>query len=208
MKATTEKGEVRRQVLIETAYRLFINKGYANTSLDEIIAIAGGSKRNVYQYFGDKQGLFVAVAEGHLNQGFVQVLENLDDCSDDVPGTLKHVAHCFIELLISDESIALYRVLVAEVKQFSDLGEAFYEVGPDKVNQYLSRYLQSQVDQSLLSLRDVNLAAVSFLGMVKGDLQMTALLNPSRLPTPEGINYRIDWAVEYFLKASGFISKV
>lgn len=208
MKATTEKGEARRQVLLNSAYELFIKQGYANTSLDQIITHSGGSKRNIYQYFGDKQALFVAVMQRHLSQGFVDVLATLDDCEDNVPGTLKHVAHCFIELLLSPESLALYRVLVAEVKQFPSLGVSFYEIGPDTVNRYLSGYLHTQVKQSVLKLDNPETAAVSFLGMVKGDLQMAALLNPQRLPSQQEILQRIDWAVAKFLTACCYCSEV
>lgn len=204
MKATTQKGEARRQALLESAYELFIEQGFAKTSLDQIISHAGGSKRNVYQYFGDKQGLFVAVMQHHLNKGFVDVLASLDDCDDHVPETLKHIGHCFITLLLSEQALALYRVLVAEVKQCPSLGERFYEIGPDKVNQYLSGYLAHQVSHGMLSISDVKTAAVSFLGMVKGDLQMAALLNPKRLPCSAVIEARVDWAVVCFLKACNY----
>ncbi len=36
-----KKGEQRKQELLKLAYRMFIEKGYENTSIDEIVAKAG-----------------------------------------------------------------------------------------------------------------------------------------------------------------------
>ena len=49
------KGEKRKQELLEIAYRLFITKGYENTSVDEIIAEAGIAKGTYYYYFESKE---------------------------------------------------------------------------------------------------------------------------------------------------------
>jgi AcrR family transcriptional regulator len=61
----TERGKQRSLVLINAATRLFLKNGYENTSVDEIIQKAGGSKSHVYQEFGGKEGLFLAVVS-HL----------------------------------------------------------------------------------------------------------------------------------------------
>ena len=42
-----KKGEKRRQELIRIAYRMFISKGYEQTSVDEIIDAAGIAKGTV-----------------------------------------------------------------------------------------------------------------------------------------------------------------
>ena len=39
-----KKGEQRKQELLKLAYRMFIEKGYENTSIDEIVAKAGIAK--------------------------------------------------------------------------------------------------------------------------------------------------------------------
>lgn len=39
-----KKGEKRRRELLQIAYRLFLSRGYENTSVDEIIEEAGIAK--------------------------------------------------------------------------------------------------------------------------------------------------------------------
>ncbi len=53
---------VRRDILA-VATSEFADKGYSGARVDEIAARTRTSKRMIYYYFGDKQGLFVAVLE-------------------------------------------------------------------------------------------------------------------------------------------------
>jgi TetR/AcrR family transcriptional regulator len=52
-----------RQRLLETATALFAEKGYAGTSVREIVDQAGVSKPVLYYYFKSKEGLFYAILE-------------------------------------------------------------------------------------------------------------------------------------------------
>jgi TetR/AcrR family transcriptional regulator len=56
-----------RQRLLETATELFAEKGYAGTSVREIVEKAGVSKPVLYYYFKSKDGLFYAVLEWAVN---------------------------------------------------------------------------------------------------------------------------------------------
>jgi TetR/AcrR family transcriptional regulator len=52
-----------RQRLLETATSLFAERGYAGTSVREIVAQASVSKPVLYYYFKSKEGLFYAILE-------------------------------------------------------------------------------------------------------------------------------------------------
>jgi len=67
-----EKGERRRQELLQIAYRLFIEKGYDNTSIDEIIAAAGIAKGTYYYHFPSKEATLEAVIDMMLNEEIAQ----------------------------------------------------------------------------------------------------------------------------------------
>ncbi|MBR3532769.1 MAG: TetR/AcrR family transcriptional regulator [Clostridiales bacterium] len=49
------KGEKRKQELLQIAYRMFITRGYENTSVDEIIEEAGIAKGTYYYHFPSKE---------------------------------------------------------------------------------------------------------------------------------------------------------
>jgi len=66
MKNKTETGPVEpkaRERLLETAIGMFAEKGYAGTSVREIVEKAGVSKPVLYYYFKSKEGLFLAILD-------------------------------------------------------------------------------------------------------------------------------------------------
>ena len=56
-----KKGERRKQELLQIAYRMFLQKGYEETSVDEIIAQAGIAKGTYYYYFETKEQMLEEV---------------------------------------------------------------------------------------------------------------------------------------------------
>jgi AcrR family transcriptional regulator len=55
--------ENTRRNILDVASREFAEKGFTGARVDEIAARTETSKRMIYYYFGDKEGLFVAVLE-------------------------------------------------------------------------------------------------------------------------------------------------
>lgn len=58
-----ERGEVTRNALVQSALDLFGERGFAGTSLDDVVAVAGVTKGALYHHFSDKESLFATVAE-------------------------------------------------------------------------------------------------------------------------------------------------
>ena len=50
-----KKGEKRKLELLQIAYKLFIMKGYENTSIEDILEEAGIAKGTYYYYFESKE---------------------------------------------------------------------------------------------------------------------------------------------------------
>ena len=63
-----EKGERRKKELLKIAYRMFIEKGYDNTSIDEIIAEAGIAKGTYYYHFSSKEATLEAVTDMMIDE--------------------------------------------------------------------------------------------------------------------------------------------
>lgn len=52
----------KKEAFLDSAEKLFAEKGFENTSIDEVAKRAGLTKRTLYQYFQSKEDLFYAVA--------------------------------------------------------------------------------------------------------------------------------------------------
>lgn len=56
-----KKGEKRKLDLLQIAYKMFITRGYENTSVDDIISEAGIAKGTYYYYFESKEQMLEEV---------------------------------------------------------------------------------------------------------------------------------------------------
>ena len=63
MPTQAERTEATRATLIRAARRLFAGKGFAGSSTEEILAVAGVSRGAMYHHFPDKKALFRAAFE-------------------------------------------------------------------------------------------------------------------------------------------------
>jgi AcrR family transcriptional regulator len=58
-------GSERRAIVLDAAGRLFGERGYDGTRLDDIAAAAGVTKPVLYRHFADKRALYLALLERH-----------------------------------------------------------------------------------------------------------------------------------------------
>lgn len=78
------RGEGRERILDE-ARLLFLNKGFAATSMQEIADAVGLTKPALYYHFKDKQDLLLAVIGREMKEGwdiFVQLLSSYESLED------------------------------------------------------------------------------------------------------------------------------
>ena len=58
----------KRDIILEGASKVFIEKGFSASSMDEIADVAGVSKRTVYNHFFSKENLFQTIAADFLRE--------------------------------------------------------------------------------------------------------------------------------------------
>ncbi len=73
-----KKGEKRKQDLLKIAYKMFITRGYENTSVDDIIGEAGIAKGTYYYYFESKEQMLEEVIGMMIDEEIVRAQAVLD----------------------------------------------------------------------------------------------------------------------------------
>lgn len=118
----------RRDALLETALRQFLDHGYGGTTIEVVAAQARVAKRTVYTTIGDKADLFVAVVR-RLGDRVVNAVA--PDAGDPV-ADLHAFGVRLIRLMLSDEAIGLHRLVTGEAAKFPDLAARHYANGPHR----------------------------------------------------------------------------
>src|SRR5215467_10408767 len=119
----------RRDMIVAIAQATFIENGYSGTSMSAIAARVGGSKGTLYNYFKSKEELFVAVIEKKCAQILGMMNEAEIKSGGDLRATLTDFGEHFTELVLSEDSIAMFRLAVSESDRFPEIGAAIYNSG-------------------------------------------------------------------------------
>lgn len=105
MKRTKENADVTRQQLMESALRVFSEKGYAATRLSEIAVAANVTRGAIYHHFGNKKELFIALFKDRSDPYFEIVSEIL---GSDLP-SLEKIQKLITTLLKKFEGDKLFQ---------------------------------------------------------------------------------------------------
>ena len=190
----------RRQRILKAAKRLFLDQGFGHSSMEAIAALAQVSKATLYGYFASKEALFAAVIEAR-RQRYTKQLGSVKLFALPAPVGLELIATTLLELILSKESLALYRVVVAEAPRFPQMAAAFYHSGPGRLRRHLSDYLSELARRGELVPSDSELAAGQFLGLVQGPLHFQHLLGLGEDLSSERLRRVAASAVATFLRA-------
>lgn len=192
----------KHAAILEAATEIFLRDGFEAASMEAITQRAGVSKATVYSHFPTKHALFAAIVHGRC-ACLVPQIEAATETKAPPAEVLTAIGHAFLEILVSDTALSLYRVVVAEAPRQPEVGRAFYEAGPDRLAGSLASYLADQARQGKLALRDPRLAAEQFLGMICGHHHLRVLLGIRDTElTPEERNRQVESSVSRFLAAS------
>ena len=76
------RADQRRADLIEAAGKLFVEKGYEATTMDEIAAAAGFAKGTLYHYFANKAELLKVLRQGFEQEVMKRIRSRVERCPE------------------------------------------------------------------------------------------------------------------------------
>jgi TetR/AcrR family transcriptional regulator, mexJK operon transcriptional repressor len=190
----------KRAAILMAAAGLFIRNGYADTAMEQIALQAGVSKLTVYNHFSSKELLFDAVVEAKCDQHFGG--RDFSHFAGHPAGqALRTIAERFLQLLLSEDVLAMHRMLVGSAASHPELCERFYAAGPAQALASLSALLRGYHERGELTVPDPDWAADHFFALLHGKLHLRASMNIGRLPTRKQVTALIESAVPMFLRA-------
>ena len=90
------EADLRRQIIIEAAEKLFLSKGYEDTTMDQIANESEFSKGTLYNYFKSKDDLYLAIGTKSY-EILIDYTKNLIENKDPGLEQLKAVGYAYYE---------------------------------------------------------------------------------------------------------------
>ncbi|WP_286233697.1 TetR/AcrR family transcriptional regulator [Thalassotalea sediminis] len=189
----------RGERILAAAQTLFLQHGFEKTSLDMIISESGGSRRSIYNEFGNKQGLLLAV----LREKVALQRRALESLDKNLPPqeALTNVCVKFVTGMLSHTMLALFRVVSQLVVKMPEIGEYIYQQGPMQCRGLIGNYLAELEQQGVVKIDDKDYAAQLLIEMANGRLHFKSLLLANTKVTKQEIEREVALAVKLFLKA-------
>jgi AcrR family transcriptional regulator len=190
-------GSAKRAAILDAARAVFLEQGFAGASMDAITRRAGVSKATVYAHFPSKLALFEAI----VRDGCRATVAGATLCGPAGPReALIGFGVQLLRFLTDPETLALYRVVLAEAARVPELGRTVYAAGPDRGAGELAAFFAAQAAAGRMRVADPRLAAEQFCGMLLGHFHLRRLLAvESGAPPAAAIERAVAQAVDSFL---------
>ncbi|AGO53526.1 Transposon Tn10 TetC protein [Serratia plymuthica] len=140
-KARTEMIEETRKKLVATARQQFGRVGYADTVMDELTAQAGMTRGALYHHFGDKKGLFLAVAQ-EIDAEMDARLADISAHAPDNWSAFKGRCRAYLEMTMEPE---VQRILLRDSP--SVLGAEYLQAGKLQCVASMTRMLKTLMEE-------------------------------------------------------------
>ncbi|KKK76089.1 hypothetical protein LCGC14_2867200 [marine sediment metagenome] len=167
--------------------------------MDQVAEHSGVSKQTVYSHFGSKEDLFTAIIEYKCIAA--DITNDLFDLERPIREVLRELADHFIELMMSDEAIRMFRLCVADTGQRARLAALYWEAGPHQVIEKIEHYMSEQKRRGKLHIDDPHFATQHFIALTRGEGYMKKLLGLPDQRNPKELPDYIDSCIELFARA-------
>ncbi|WP_433942960.1 TetR/AcrR family transcriptional regulator [Paenibacillus sp. SN-8-1] len=160
------QSEQTKKKVADSARTLFVQKGYARTSIEDIVAETGSSKGNIYYHFKSKEGLFL-----YLIDEWERDWDQKWRSKESQFKTIKEKMYGFAEHMVIED---LNHPLTKAAQEFFNNNEMENDI-EDRISKLMNshiefnkRLIQELVDSNNLSSAQMNGLAVIFESLFIG----------------------------------------
>ncbi len=195
-----EKRSRRQEQIEQAAYEVLEEKGYAGTSMLGIARQARASNETLYNWYGDKQGLFQALVTRNAEEVKAHLVAELKTDNDalSILGTL---GPKLLKLLTSDRAVSLNRAAAADGS--GELGATLSKAGREAVFPLLDQVLQRAKEEGQLTFENSGEAVGLYLDLLIGDQQIRRVIGRLPRPSPAFCKERSERAVKHLRQLLG-----
>lgn len=192
----------RRNEILDAAIEILIERGYRETTMLAVARRANASKETLYNWFGDKSGLFEALIKRNAERLQAAIAPFLEG-DGPVEEFLTDFGTALLTLLLSESGVAINRAAISEASRDMTLSRALERSGRGATFPLVIDALRRYEKQGVLKMDDPVEAGEQFLGSLSRDLQVRALLGLQTRLDPAETRRRAQRATDAFLRIFG-----
>lgn len=194
----------KRRAIFDAAEAVFLRDGFARASMDEVAQLSGVSKQTIYNHFGSKEDLFIALVSWMSASAGETVRPEplkLPEGSD-LAGYLEEYAVRQLTVVLDPRLLRLRRLVIGEAPRFPQLARALWENGPVRAINALAELFSQLSDAGILHATDAGVAAETYNWLVmSAPLNQAMLMGDDAIPDAKALRRHAREAVRVFLAA-------
>ncbi len=198
-------GEVDARIL-DAARRVFLERGLAGASIEEIAGLARAGKPTIYARFPGKEALFTAVVMRNVDANIAR-FESHMPAGETIEERLESLGVTVLHWVLASDIIGLMRLAIAEARRFPDLASSVHQMARERGTEAVARLLREVAESDELGTlpafapERLPITTRFFLDLVLLPLLMRALYGEKLQSLHTEIGPHVARSVAFFLAA-------
>lgn len=195
----TDRRAARETEILEAAFAVLCARGFAGATMQEVARTASASKETLYNWFGDKRGLFGALVAANAETAKAVLRGALRSEAATGPA-LEVFGVALLTLLTGDRAVAMNRAAAADADNGAILGQTLAESGREAVLPLLVDLIAAARARGEVAIDDDRSAIEAYLGLLLGDLPIRRVIGVADAPSADEIEARAARAASQWLR--------
>ena len=191
--------EERPAEILSAALRLFVERGFAATKLEDIARRAGITKGTMYLYFDSKEEIFKAAVRESMVPELARAEQLVDEHQGSARELLATLLHGWWSVVGEGRASGVPKLMMAEASTFPELARFYYEEVVRRGHRLIERALRLGIERGEFRDFDVRLGVRLALAPV---LHAAIYKHSFMYCSPEPVDFKalIDQHIDTFVR--------
>ncbi|MBZ7991314.1 MULTISPECIES: TetR/AcrR family transcriptional regulator [unclassified Campylobacter] len=194
--------EGKEEIILKVALELFLEKGYENTSLNDIVKVTGGSLATIYKKFENKNNLFLKAlkfrAEGRLDNLKTMIASNTNL---DLPEFLEVFGNEYCNFFVGEDNAKFLRLVLERTYQDINVKKECAKADKDVIIRFLCEVFEKKIKKEILNeISAYNLANL-YCSMIRSNKIFDLIFNSKEIFTKDELSEHVKNVNILFLRA-------